>query len=110
MNQALVFEALKSILKPYEIGMHVKTDDEKTYYLEYKSQGDAKPEMFAAVMIQKRYVSLYYMPIYRSPELLADISPTLRAHMQGKSCFNFTDSSDSAIQELAELIKRTATA
>lgn len=109
MNSSAILTKLKSILKPYESGLHVKTDDDTTYYLEYKpDNATSKPEMFAAVMVKKNYVSMYYMPVYNHPELLSGISQTLKKHMQGKSCFNFVDENDRAIEELDKLVKQTA--
>jgi hypothetical protein len=109
MDSEAVFAKLKSILKPYELNFDKMTDNDNTYYLEYKQKDlTAKPTMFAAVMIKKNYISLYYMPVYYRPELLVDISPSLKKHMQGKSCFNFTDENDQSIDELSLLISQTA--
>lgn len=109
MNATLVFQKMKSALTPYESKMELVTDNETTYYLNYPSEGkDAKPEMFAAVMVKKNYVSMYYMPVYNQPDLLDGISPELKKRMQGKSCFNFTDENDPAIDELKLLIERSA--
>ncbi len=109
MNSTNVFSKLKHLLKPHEQLFVAKSDNEDSYYLEYKrSDAKAKPEMFAAVMIKKNYVSLYYMPVYHNAELLKDISPKLQKRMQGKSCFNFTDENDESIEELKQLIDQTA--
>jgi hypothetical protein len=45
------------------------------------------------------------MPVYAKPELLASVSPALKARMQGKSCFNFTVSDTALLKELAALTK-----
>jgi hypothetical protein len=45
------------------------------------------------------------MPVYLKPELLASVSPELKARMQGKSCFNFTPIDPQLFQELAGLTK-----
>jgi hypothetical protein len=44
---------------------------------------------FGAAQIKKNYVSFYLMPVYMFmfPKLLDNISPELKKHMQGKSCF-----------------------
>jgi hypothetical protein len=60
----------------------------------------------AGTRVGKRYVSVYLMPVYASPELAASISPALRARMQGKSCFNFTRVDDALFAELGELAAR----
>jgi hypothetical protein len=49
-----------------------------------------KKELFlGATQIKKNYVSFYLMPVYMCPDLLKNISPELKKHMQEKSCFNF---------------------
>lgn len=107
MNSEAIFAKLKTLLKPYETSTDLKTDSDTTYYLDYKQPNAAgKPEMFAAIMVKKNYVSMYYMPVYNNPALLAGISPELKKHMQGKSCFNFTDENDPIIDELSKLIAR----
>lgn len=99
---------MKSLLLPYEARTDVVTDNDTTYYLNYKAKDTAKTEMFASIMVKKNYVSLYYMPVYYSPELLKGISPVLKKRMQGKSCFNMTDENDPSIDELRQLITHTA--
>jgi len=42
------------------------------------------------------------------PDLLKDISPELKKHMQGKSCFNFKKVEPELFQELAELARNGA--
>ena len=60
---------------------------------------------FGAVRIGKSYVSLHLMPLYMSPTLQAQISPSLKKHMQGKTCFNFkTVPGPELIAGLRELI------
>jgi len=48
------------------------------------------------------------MPVYVFPELLKDISPELKKHMQGKSCFNFGKVEPALFEELAELTRKSA--
>jgi hypothetical protein len=43
------------------------------------------------------------MPIYMYPDLLDSISPELKKHMQGKSCFNFKKMDETLFLELDEL-------
>ncbi len=45
------------------------------------------------------------MPVYLKPELLAGLSPELKARMQGKSCFNFTQVDKPLFKQLAALTK-----
>jgi hypothetical protein len=45
------------------------------------------------------------MPVYMYPELLKNISPALKKHMQGKSCFNFKKVEPELFEELAALTR-----
>ena len=62
-----------------------------------------KPLFFAAAQIKKNYVSYHLMPIYVFPELITDLSPSLRQRMQGKSCFNFRSVNPPLMLELEML-------
>ena len=100
----LVFEQLKSILQPYAKNLTVKTDTSDTYYLDGPySEKWKKVLFFGSAQIKKNYVSFYLMPVYMYPELLKDISPALKKHMQGKSCFNFKKVELELFEELAQL-------
>ena len=100
----LVFEQLKSILQPYAKNLSVKADTSDIYYLDGPySEKWKKVLFFGSVQIKKNYVSFYLMPVYMYPELLKDISPGLKKHMQGKSCFNFKKVEPELFQELTKL-------
>ncbi len=43
------------------------------------------------------------MPVYMFPELLENVTPTLKKRMQGKSCFNFKTISEAELLELHAL-------
>ena len=104
----IVFEQLKAILKPYEKKRTLKVDTNETYYLDGPYSEKWKKELFfGSVQIRKNYVSLYLMPVYMYPELLKGISPELRKHMQGKSCFNFKKVEPELFKELAELTQQS---
>jgi hypothetical protein len=103
-NFPIVFEQLKNILKPYATNLTVKTDTPDTYYLDGPySEKWKKHLFFGSAQIKKNYVSFYLMPVYMYPELLKDISPELKRHMQGKSCFNFKKVEPDLFQELEDL-------
>ena len=105
----LVFEKLKSILKPYAKSLTVTGDTDKLYALDGPYSEKWKRNLFfGSVQIRKNYVSFYLMPVYMYPELLKDISPELRKHMQGKSCFNFNKIEPELFKELAALTKAGA--
>ena len=105
----LVFEELKNILKPYEGQLTLKADTSDSYNLDGPYSDKWKKELFfGSAQIKKNYVSFYLMPVYMYPELLKDISPELKKHMQGKSCFNFTKVEPELFAELAELTRKGA--
>ncbi len=103
----IVFEALKSILKPYAKKITVKVDTADSYSLDGPYSEKWKRELFfGSVQIKKNYVSFYLMPVYMRPDLLKDISPELKKHMQGKSCFNFKKMEKSLFAELSQLTEQ----
>jgi hypothetical protein len=106
---SMVFEQLKSILKPYAQSLTVKADTADTYYLDgpYSEKWN-KELFFGSAQIKKNYVSFYLMPVYMYPELLKDVSPELKKRMQGKSCFNFKKVEPALFEELAALARTGA--
>ena len=103
----IVFEQLKNILKPYAKNLTVKTDTSDTYYLDGPYSEKWKKELFfGSAQIKKNYVSFYLMLVYMYPELLKDISPELKKHMQGKSCFNFKKVESALFRELDDLTRK----
>lgn len=101
-----VFAELHKILAPYAARLDTKRDDEAELYVDtWHVQKNKKPLFFGAVQVKKSYVSFHLMPIYVKPELLATVSPELKARMQGKSCFNFAAPDPALFKELAELTK-----
>ena len=103
----VIFEELKNILQPHAKLLTVKTETPDTYYLDGPYSEKWKKELFfGSVQIKKNYVSFYLMPVYMYPELLKDVSPALKKHMQGKSCFNFKKVEPALFDELAELTRK----
>ena len=103
----LVFEKLKAILKPYAKDLTVTADTSAAYSIDGPHSEKYKKVLFvAAAQIKKNYVSFYLMPVYMFPELLKDISPELKKHMQGKSCFKFKKVEPELFTELKELTRR----
>ena len=101
---AEVFADLRAIMAPYAATLDAKKDDETELYVDTRHiQANDKPLFFGAVRIKKTCVSFHLMPVYVKPELLAALSPKLKARMQGKSCFNFTSSDRPLLEELAAL-------
>ena len=104
----VIFEKLASILKPFAKNLTLKIDSPNTYYLDGPYSEKYKKELFfGSVQIKKNYISFYLMPVYMYPELLKGISPELKKHMQGKSCFNFTKIDEKLFKELDKLTDRS---
>jgi hypothetical protein len=102
----IIFEKLKGILKPFAKKLTIKSDTGEAYYLDGPYSEKYKRELFfASVQIKKNYVSFYLMPVYMYPDLLKNISPELKKHMQGKSCFNFKKVETPLFDELTQLAK-----
>jgi hypothetical protein len=105
----LVFEQLKNILKPYAETLDLKADTSETYYVDGPYSEKWKKQLFfGSAQVKKNYVSFYLMPVYMYPDLLKDISPELRKHMQGKSCFNFKMVDPELFEELKQLTRKGA--
>jgi hypothetical protein len=105
----LVFEKLRKILKPYAKGLTVTADTADSYSLDGPYSEKWKQDLFfGSAQIKKNYVSFYLMPVYMYPELLNDISPELKKHMQGKSCLNFKKVEPELFRELADLTRKSA--
>ena len=105
-NLEAVFTDLRAIMEPYATGLDRKKDDATELYVDTKHiQKNMKPLFFGAVQTKKSYVSYHLMPVYLKPELLDGMSSELQARMQGKSCFNFTESAKPLLKELAALTK-----
>jgi len=105
-NFTPVFQQLKSILQPFASKLTVTTDTKETYSLDGPYNENWKRNLFfGSAQVKKNYVSFYLMPVYMYPDLLKHISPELKKHMQGKSCFNFKKVEPDLFKELANLTK-----
>ena len=101
-----VFKELRKVMEPYAAKLAPARDDERELYVDTRHiQKNRKPLFFGAVQVKKSFVSFHLMPVYVKPELLATVSPELKARMQGKSCFNFAALDPTLFKELAALTK-----
>ena len=99
-----VFSELRKIMAPYAGKLAITRDDEQELYVDTRHmQKNKKPLFFGAVQVKKSYVSFHLMPVYVKPDLLASLSPGLKARMQGKSCFNFAKIDKPLLNELKAL-------
>jgi hypothetical protein len=102
-----VFQDLKAIMQPLEKDLVLEKDASDTYYLNvHFKREDGYQAAFGGVEVKKNYVSYHLMPVYEYPELLENLSPTLKKRMQGKSCFNFTKVDTETLQELETLTQK----
>ena len=102
-----IFQELKNILTPFAPTLTVTTDTKEAYSLDGPYSEKWKKELFfGSVQIKKNYVSFYLMPVYMYPDLLENISPQLKKHMQGKSCFNFKKVEPDLFKEIKTLTKK----
>ncbi len=107
---ASVYSELHKIMAPYAAKLDAKRDDGEELYVDTRHiQKNKKPLFFGAVQVKKSYVAFHLMPVYVKPELLASVSPELKARMQGKSCFNFKASEPALFKELTALTKAAFT-
>jgi len=105
-----VFVVLKPLLEKYEKRMSVQADTAVEYTLVTRSaspfpQHKGHGMYFGSVRLGKAYVSFHLMPLYMC-EQLTSVSPALKKHMQGKTCFNFKKIPEP--QLTAELARLTA--
>jgi hypothetical protein len=100
------FEKLREILKAYESKLIVIANTPDHYALDTPYVMKNKHRMyFGGIKIGKNYVSYHLMPVYACDEVRAVISPELKKHMQGKSCFNFSAPDEKLFKQLAKLTK-----
>lgn len=104
-NSLATFAALRAILSEFDGKLRVSKDEPGKYELvSLEPTYERKPMYFGSALIQKNYVSFYLMPLYACPELDKVISPDLRKHKQGKSCFNFKEPDLLLFVQLAALV------
>ena len=114
------FNRLRSVLQAHQADFPVTHDTTTHFGLEtpvgpatIKAWGGkvrAQSIPVAWVQIMKNYVSFHLMGIYMNAGLQAKLSDPLRAHMQGKSCFNFKDVDEDLFRELGRITAESFTA
>ncbi len=99
-----VYSALRSIMLKHANDLVAATDSLGHLSIEAEEPGsDGKRSWYGGVQTKKNYVSYHLMAVYEDPGLLKDVSPELRARMQGKSCFNFKTVNHELFAELDAL-------
>ena len=90
-SRQAVFECIKAMFAAHARRCLITTDNATDYFLatqEVRAKDGYRTQL-GGVALKKNYVNAHLMPVYVHPELLKDISPSLRKQMKGKSCFNF---------------------
>jgi len=94
---------LRALLEPYE----GKLERAQIYGIDVLKRPGAKThDWFAGVRSGPGTAKLMILPIKTHPELLADISPTLRKRKSGDALFTFKPGDDALIEEVAQLLAR----
>lgn len=114
---AAVFAHLRKVLAAHASGFSVAHDSAQRYELDapvgpatvraWGGKIKAQTIPVAWVEVRKNYVSYHLMGVAGHPTLAATLSPGLRAHMQGKSCFNFNAVDDGLTPELARVTEQS---
>lgn len=107
-----IYERLAAIMKQHEGGSfkggpYGKRPDSYQLVGPPSKLTHGRPAWFGAVVMGKAYVSYHLIPVYMYPDLLKGVSPQLRQHMQGKSCFNFKTADDTLFAELETLTRQS---
>jgi 7-keto-8-aminopelargonate synthetase-like enzyme len=94
---------LRAILDPYREQL-----EEGTIYKVpvLRRRGAKRHEWFAGVQQVEGAVKFNFLPMHHHPELIADLSPTLRRHKSGASVFRFTEIDEPLATELEDLVAR----
>jgi hypothetical protein len=105
------FAALRGVLEANAKGLIVTVDKPGDYQRADRTLTDriGRPLFVAAVQTRKNYVSFHLLPMYGSPDLVAELSPALRKRMQGKACFNFRTIDAVQLKELRAVTRKGIT-
>jgi len=100
-----LFSALRDLLRSCTTGLQVVHDEPLHFYANCElPDAKGKRSFFGAVKVSNRKHLFHFMPVYDFPELLDDVSPSLKKRMQGKSCFNFETLDPALLSELEALV------
>ena len=106
-----IFNRLKKILKRYEDPLRSKLDLDSRYDLwsfkEVEIAGRKKKEVyFAGLIIQSKWVGLYYMPIYTDTDLAEVFKPELLSLLKGKSCFRIKELDEELEAQIEDALQK----
>lgn len=107
-----IFNALKTVVKPYEKGVlkpHIDIEGKYDLWAHKTATVQGKPRdefSFVSLILQSNYVGFYFMPIYTNPpEVSPLIAPGLLQHLKGKSCFHIKKIDTNTLKEVKAAMK-----
>ena len=105
-----LFNKLKAILKEYEGEFTPKYNEEGKYDLwsirDVEIAGRKRKEVyFAGLIVRKKYVGFYYMPLYAEKDLGDVFDPELLSLLKGKSCFHVREMNDRLEKQIRKALK-----
>lgn len=112
-----LFNELKSLLKPFAQKMAVRTDEPGRYELFFDRQFTTQSQRtgnviekdgldFVAILIQKNYVGLYFMPIYSHAHEFKNVPDDVMSMLKGKSCFHIKHLNPQLEEELRQMLNQ----
>lgn len=106
-KKVIVFNQLKKSLSDYSDNLHVESDLPHRYELYSSKQvqihNNERKVMFASVVIQKKHIGLYFMPVYTHPDQII-LDSQLQKLLKGKSCFHIKNLEEGILPRLEKLI------
>jgi hypothetical protein len=106
-----IFAELKFILKPFAKTLKVVVDTNSLYELYSPRQAVVAGKLresvyFASIIIQKKFVGFYFMPVYTDPEVKELFQPELLRLLKGKSCFHIKKSDPTIFSQVEDALAK----
>lgn len=112
-----IFDRLKTILSKYESDSMITSELYGRYELEFDREITTKSRKtgniikkkslyFTAIIVQKDYVGLYFMPIYSHRDEFKDISEDFLKKLKGKTCFHIKSLDPQTEKDITKLLKK----
>lgn len=103
LNQ--IFAQIKTLMQTYAPPLTTKMEDDAHYDLwsvkDLVVEGRKRKEVyFGGLIIQKGYVSFYFMPVYVAAELKPLLAPELLKLLKGKSCFHLKQLDETRLEQI----------
>lgn len=106
----VIFDELKPLLQAYQPPLTAKNDTSGNFDLwSFKPlviEGRKRDGVFfAGLIIQKRFVGFYFMPVYVETDLKAVFQPELLKCLKGKSCFHIKKLDTTLLGQIESALK-----